>query len=61
MTDLDIYLMKSEIAYLRKRIDELEDGTVYTGLINEISALRVEVDTLKNDSVKLEDIRRILG
>lgn len=61
MTDLDIYLMKSEIAYLRKRIEELENGSVYTGLINEISKLRVELDAYRLDSVKLEDVRRILG
>lgn len=61
MIDLDIFLMKSEIAYLRKRVEELENGTVYTGLINEISKLRVELDTCKAESVKLEDVRRILG
>jgi len=61
MTDLDIYLMKSEIAYLRERIKELENGEVYTSLIKEIGSLRLELDTLRSDSVKLEDVRRILG
>lgn len=61
MTDLDIYLMKSEIGYLRHRVEELENGSVYTGLIEEIGKLRVEIDVLKADSVKLEDVRRILG
>lgn len=61
MIDLDTFIMKSEIAYLRNRVEELENGTVYTGLIEEISALRVELDALKTDSVKLEDVRRILG
>lgn len=60
MTDLDIYLMKSEIAYLRNRVDELENGTVYTGLIKEISELRVQLDQYRIDYVKLEDVRRLL-
>lgn len=60
MTDLDIYLMKSEIAYLRKRIEELESGEVYSGLIKEISLMRVELDALREDSVRLADIRRML-
>lgn len=61
MTDLDIYLMKSEIAYLRNRVEELENGTIYSRLIEEISELRVRNESLSADSTKLEDIRRIIG
>lgn len=61
MTDLDIFIMKSEIAYLRNRIEELENGEVYTSLIREISELRVRNEMLSADSVRLEDIRRIIS
>lgn len=61
MTDLDLFIMKSEIAYLKNRIEEFENGNVYTGLICEIASLRSELDSLRADSVKLEDVRRILG
>lgn len=61
MQDIDVFLMKSEIAYLRHRIEELESGEVYSKLISEVSKLRVENDSLRADSVKLDDVRRMLG
>lgn len=58
--DFSNFLLQAEVENLRKRIEQLENGEVYTSLIHEIATLRAENDSLRINSVKLEDVRRIL-
>lgn len=58
--DLDLFLKDAKIAMLEKRVEELENGTVYTSLISEMGTLRLERDLYREDSIKLNTIRGML-
>lgn len=57
---LEMFKMQCEIGYLQKRVEDFENGSVYTELIKQIGSLKAELDLYRRDSIKLDAIRGVL-